>query len=123
MHCTAKKFLTTLTLAMILLTAANAWGQDIKTRMQDRLPVIVDLKARGVIGENNQGYLDMLAGQTEKKEIVAAENADRRTIYDQIARQTGTSAEIVGQRRALQIAEKAPSGEWLQNSAGTWYQK
>jgi uncharacterized protein len=123
MHCTAKKFLTTLTLAMILLTAANAWGQDIKTRMQDRLPVIVDLKARGVIGENNQGYLDMLAGQTEKKEIVVAENADRRTIYDQIARQTGTSAEIVGQRRAIQIAEKAPSGEWLQNSAGTWYQK
>ena len=91
--------------------------------MRDRLPTIVDLKARGVVGENNQGYLDMLKGQSEKSELVAVENEDRRTVYTQIARQTGTSPEIVGQRRAIQIAEIASSGEWLQDAAGKWYQK
>jgi uncharacterized protein len=119
---TIGKHLIVLTL-LLLVPASAALAQDIKTRMRDRLPVIVDLKSRGVIGENNQGYLDLLKGQTEKKDVVAAENEDRRTIYNQIARQTGTSPDVVGQRRAIQIAEIASPGEWLQDSAGKWYQK
>jgi len=123
MHSTINKYFATLILSLVMLTAGSAWAQDIKTRMRDRLPTIVDLKTRGVIGENNQGYLDMLKGQTEKKEVVAAENQDRRTIYAEIASKTGTSADVVGQRRAIQIAEKASPGEWLQDAAGKWYKK
>jgi uncharacterized protein len=123
MHSHIHKYLAALILALIMLTAGQAWAQDIKTRMRDRLPTLVDLKTRGVIGENNQGYLDMLKGQTEKNEVVAAENQDRRTIYAEIARKTSTSAEVVGQRRAIQIAEKASPGEWLQDAAGKWYKK
>jgi uncharacterized protein len=123
MHSHIHKYFAALILALIMLTAGQAWAQDIKTRMRDRLPTLVDLKTRGVIGENNQGYLDMLKGQTEKNEVVAAENQDRRTIYAEIARKTSTSAEVVGQRRAIQIAEKASPGEWLQDAAGKWYKK
>lgn len=113
-------FLAVLTTA---LSMTPAWAEGIKERMHARLSVIVDLKARGVVGENNQGYLELLKGQTEKKEVVAAENNDRKMIYEKIARQANTDVKLVGQRRASQIAEKATAGEWLQDAAGKWYKK
>jgi len=118
-----KKLIGLLAIIMLLTAAGTAWGEDIKDRMKSRLPAIADLKSRGVIGENNQGYLEMLKGQTEKKEVVQAENNDRQAIYGHIAQKTGTTAQVVGQRRAIQIAEKASPGEWLQDASGKWYQK
>jgi uncharacterized protein YdbL (DUF1318 family) len=100
-----------------------AFADDIKTRMKDRLPVIVELKAKGIVGENNQGYLEFRSGKSEKPDVVAAENEDRKTVYTAIAKQEGTTAVLVGKRRALQIAEKADPGEWLQDASGNWYQK
>ncbi len=52
-----------------------------------------------------------------------AENKDRQMVYDAIAKQQGTTAAVVGQRRALQIAKKAKPGEWLQDADGKWVQK
>ena len=117
-----KTILSLLTLSMIA-TAGLAWGQDIKTRMLERLPAITDLKARGIIGEDNQGYLAFMKGKNEKKEVVDAENTDRKLVYGAIAKKQGTTADLVGQRRALQIAEKADPGEWLQKADGTWHKK
>ena len=108
---------------VVIFLTGQAWGQDLKSRMRARLPVINDLKARAVVGENNQGYLVMLKGQTEKKDLVAAENADRQKVYQAIARKQGTTAELVGKRRAIQIAKKSAPGRWLQNPEGQWYQK
>ncbi len=122
MH-SASKLMGTLLMLGILAASTTLHADDIKTRMHERLPIIVDLKARGVVGENNQGYLEMLGGQTEQQEVVAAENRDRRLIYEQLARQTNTSVQVVGQRRAIQLAERAPPGEWLQDANGNWYQK
>jgi len=112
-----------LILAAITLLAGTAWSQDVKTRMKERLPIIIALKARGVVGENNQGYLEMLKGQSENKEAVMAENQDRKAVYEEIAQKTGTSMQVVGQRRAIQIAEKAASGEWVQTPSGQWKKK
>ncbi|MBT8340545.1 MAG: YdbL family protein [Desulfatitalea sp.] len=123
MKANGKTGLGIIVLVLIAASAIAAGGQDIKERMRERLPVIVDLKARGVAGENNQGYLELLKGQTEKADVVAAENQDRRAIYAHIAKQTGTTVEKVAQRRAIQIAEKASPGEWLQDAAGNWHQK
>lgn len=124
MHARTKRIMVTaLVIVAAIAMAATGWTQDVKARMRDRLPTLVDLKARGVVGENNQGFLEMLKGQTEKQNVVAEENQDRKTIYAQIAQQTGTDIKVVGQRRAIQIAEKAAPGEWLQNSSGKWYQK
>jgi hypothetical protein len=110
------------TMAVALLVALPATAQDIKARMAARLPVIDDLKARGIVGENNQGYLEFV-GAPEKAETVAAENADRRAVYAAIARQTGTSPEAVGRQRAVQIAQKSLPGVRLQKPDGTWYTK
>ena len=56
-------------------------------------------------------------------DVVEAENTDRRKVYAAIGKKTGTTAEVVGKRRALKIAEIASPGDWLQNESGQWYRK
>ncbi len=100
-----------------------SYAGDIKSRMKARLPVIKALKAKGVLGENNKGYLEFLKGNKENEEVIKAENADRQIVYKAIAKQQGAKAEVVGKRRALQIAEKAKPGEWIQGESGSWSEK
>jgi uncharacterized protein YdbL (DUF1318 family) len=88
-----------------------------------RLPVIKALKGQGIVGENNKGYLEFVGQKKEKEEVVTAENKDRKLVYGAIAKQQGTTVEVVGQHRVVQIANKAQPGEWLQDANGKWYQK
>ena len=117
------KALIYLLVTIYTLSATAAWAQDLKSRMSARLPKINALKASGVAGENNNGYLSMRKQLADKKALVDAENADRRKAYQIIAKQQGASAEHVGKRRAMQIAKKAKPGTWLQNAQGKWYRK
>ncbi len=95
----------------------------IKERMKQRLPVIVELKAKGIVGENNQGYLAFVTGQTSDNALVASENKDRKAIYAHIAKQQNTSLAVVEKRRAITLAERAVAGEFIQNTAGAWIKK
>ena len=106
-----------------LLTNAYSSSKAIKKRMIERLPTIRELKGKGLIGENNKGYLEFVGSKKEKANVIRAENKDRRKVYDAIAKQQGTTVELVGQHRAIQIAKKAKPGEWLQDANGKWYQK
>jgi len=119
---TYTKILTIVLIGMFL-TGISALADDIKARMKNRLPVIKELKAQGVVGEDNKGYLQFVGGKQAKPDVVAAENKDRQTVYAAIAKQQGTTAELVGQRRALQIAKRANKGEWVQDSSGKWIKK
>jgi uncharacterized protein YdbL (DUF1318 family) len=101
-----------------------AGADDIKARMQERLPTVVQLKSEGVVGENNMGFLEFVPGAAIKmQDIVGDENKDRKMVYEAIGRQQNTTAELVGKRRAIQIAERAVPGEWLQDGSGKWYKK
>ena len=113
----------TIVLIGIFLAGISALADDIKTRMKNRLPVIKELKAQGIVGEDNRGYLQFVGGKQAKPDVVAAENKDRQTVYAAIAKQQGTTAELVGQRRALQIAKRANKGEWVQDKSGKWLKK
>ena len=95
----------------------------VKANMEKRLPLIVELKSKGVVGEDNSGYLEFGGGKREKEAVVQAENQDRKEVYHAIAKKEGVSLEQVGQRRAIQIINKARKGEWLQDQNGKWYQK
>lgn len=110
-------------MALFLLSTGTGTAQDIKARMKERLPQVLALKAKGLVGENNQGYLQFVSAAKEQEDLVAAENADRRMAYEAIAKQQGTPVDLVGKRRALQLVEMAGPGEWLQNDAGQWYKK
>lgn len=95
----------------------------IKAEMGKRLPAIVELKSKGIVGEDNSGYLQFVGGKREKEAVVQAENQDRKNVYGAIAKKEGVSINQVGQLRATQIAEKAKKGEWLQDQDGKWHQK
>lgn len=106
-----------------LITDGHSSAAQIKQRMIARLPVIKSLKDQGIVGENNRGYLEFVGKKKEKEDVVAAENNDRKLVYEAIAKQQSTTIEVVGKHRAAQIAEKAQAGEWLQDAKGKWYKK
>ena len=110
-------------LCIVFAAGAFASAKEIRDRMIARLPEIKALKAKGLVGENNKGYLEFVGQQKEKQEIVTAENQDRQKVYKAIAKQQETTAELVGKHRAVQIAAKAQPGTWLQDANGKWYKK
>jgi len=118
-------FTTTIILIVtgVFLTGSLSLAQDVKTRMLERKPVIDSLKATEIVGENNNGFLEFIGNKKEKEDVVQAENADRQTVYKDIANQEGSTAEWVGKRRAMQLEEKTESGQWVQNQEGKWYKK
>ena len=79
-----KFFITiiSLLLSVILITGASAFAgsEKIKARMKERLPVIKVLKAEGVIGENNIGYLEFIGNNKTKEDVINAENSDRAKV-------------------------------------------
>lgn len=113
-------------LLAVALATTLAWGADlnaIKQRMKDRLPAIKTLKIKGIVGENNQGYLEFVGPEQENASVVAEENADRRKVYEAIARQQNVSLNVVELHRAAQIHQNADPGLWLQSAGGEWYKK
>ena len=109
--------------SLLLLCSSNLFAQGIKERFTERLPVIVELKNAGIIGENNLGYLEFRGNEKKNEDVVNAENSDRKKVYEAIAKNENTTTEMVGKRRATQIAEKAEPGDWLKGENGKWYQK
>ena len=109
--------------AFIANVAAFAGAEDIKKRMKARLSTIVSLKNQGIIGESNEGYIVYMGNARPQQDVINAENSDRKFVYEAIANKQGSTADVVGKRRALQIAEKADPGEWLQDTNGNWYKK
>lgn len=95
----------------------------IKSSMTKRLPSIDALKAKGALGENNQGYLEVRKAVDDAAEVAASENKDRAAVYAALAAQTGTTAEKVGQARARQLAAASAAGVWVQSDSGEWYRK
>jgi uncharacterized protein YdbL (DUF1318 family) len=120
-----KVYFAVLALLFLIVFAAGAFpsAQEIQARMIARLPTIKALKDKGLVGENNKGFLEFIGQQKEKQDVVTAENQDRQQVYEAIAKQQGTTVELVGQHRAIQIANKAQPGEWLQDANGKWYRK
>jgi uncharacterized protein YdbL (DUF1318 family) len=125
MQQTISRFLMTFIAGAILALPVMADDTaQAAERIKQRLAQVDQLKAAGSVGEDAKGFLverTPLSGR--KASIVSSENADRRVIYAATAMKTGQSAEQVGAQRALQIAERARPGVWLQKPSGEWYQK
>jgi len=113
-------------LAMIFL-AGDALASPVsqaQERIKERLAQVDALKAEGKAGESFNGYLSA-RGELSPRELslIEAENADRRVLYEAVARSTGQTPEEVGRQRAIRIAELAREGVWLQDPDGSWYRK
>jgi len=110
-------------ISIFIFTASNAAADSPIERMDNRAPEIIDLKAKGIIGENNKGYIEFVGDAREKQALVDAENADRKLVFSEIAKKNSVSIEEVGSQYARKRTENAGAGEWLQNESGEWYQK
>jgi uncharacterized protein len=121
-----KRFFFRLLLIVSLLAPAYlAKAEDlgaVRARMAQRLSEIDDMKARGVVGENNRGLLEA-RGDGADQGVISSENKDRETVYAAIAAQTNTSPEQVARARARQIAQGTRPGVWIQDSSGEWKKK
>ena len=95
----------------------------VKARVEQRMPQVDALKAKGVVGENNRGFLEVRGGSADAGAVVAAENKDREALYAAVAKQTGSSVENVGKKRAASLAQNSVPGVWVQDEAGNWKQK
>lgn len=115
--------------AALLMGAATVQvhAQDlnaVKARMAQRLSQLDSYKAKGVIGENNQGFVELRGGgDAAAGDVMAGENRDRGEVYAALAKQTGGTADQVGKARAKQIAAGSAAGVWLQREDGSWYKK
>lgn len=110
-------------LAVVLTSGVQATEETLKAQMKARLPAITALKAQGIVGEDARGYLAFVTEKQASADVVQAENEDRRKVYEMIATRQGVTPEIVGQRRALQLAGLAKPGEWIRNASGEWARK
>jgi len=109
--------------AFVLFFGHDVSAASLKERMLARVPAITALKDSGVIGENNQGFLEFRKSDPSKQKLVSEENQDRKTVYSTIAKQQNIGADLVGQRRAQQLAAQGSAGQWFQKPDGSWYQK
>jgi uncharacterized protein len=109
-----------LLIALVPVTRAQSLG-EIRSRMEKRVSQVDALKAQGVLGENNRGFLEVRSG--DDGGVAAAENADRGVVYAALAKQTGATPAAVGQARAKQIFAASAKGVWVQAPTGEWLKK
>lgn len=96
---------------------------EIKERIKQRQPQINDLKAKGIVGESNKGFLEFMGDSKEGADLVNDENSDRSKVYVAIAKKNSTTPELIQKRRAAKLAERAVKGDWIQDESGKWTQK
>ena len=100
--------------------------QQTQSAWQERKPKVDALKAEGILGEANNGLLALVPGAAADAtvfELVTAVNTDRRTMFKNVAEGQNTSPEAVAKRRALRLAEDAPTGTYIQSADGNWAKK
>lgn len=118
-----------LILLFLLSTAASfaASLEDMRNardRILERLPEIENLWNRGLTVETNEGFVSARSSLNRTQiQLIQQENRDRSTLYSYIARKTGTDLFQVSRERALQIAEMAKNGLWIQADNGDWKRK
>jgi len=120
-----KFFKWSLLVMTISCITCNAFGgaAQIKASMKARLPKIEALKNQAALGENNLGFITVLKNSANATALAAAENKDRKIIYNALAKKLRTTAALVGKRRAKQIASRAPKGQMIQDAKGKWIKK
>lgn len=119
----ARLFAACLALCALTVTVSAQSAGAIRQRMEQRLPQLDALKAKGAIGENNRGFVEVRDNAGNASSVVSDENRDREAVYALIAQQTGATSDSVGRARAKQIAANARSGVWVQDESGAWKKK
>ena len=90
---------------------------------KSRFAELKTMKAQGVVGENNRGYVQVLGGGADVKALVAAENKDRRQVYEAIVQQNKLGPAALPTVEAVFARvqrDKADPGDKVQDVSGSW---
>ena len=120
---TIKSTLLILTLSFFV-TQLHA-DSELTERMKARLSEVVTAKDKGLIGESVDGLLLIrnTKADSKTKDLVKAENLDRKSLFKLLAKQTGGEVDLVAKKFAKGIAARAKKGHWFKNSSGNWTSK
>lgn len=89
--------------------------------MEMRLPALMDLKLSGKVGENSKALVEARVElERADRQVVSAENADRKAHYKMLAARLGVPVMAVQKKRAEQIRSNSPDGIWIQSKTGAW---
>lgn len=90
-----------------------------------RFDNLADLKSKGMVGEDDRGYVKALVSAPEVEAVVEAENKDRTIVYTTIARQNNLAGEIATIEKVFAEVQrdKAKPGEKIQDANGQWVTK
>ena len=100
--------------------------QQALSNRKARFAELEGYKTRGLIGEGNSGFVEIIDGQDEVGETVAAENRDRKLIYEAIVSQNnlGPAGDAEVKRVFAEVQRgKAKSGDKIQLPSGEWVKK
>jgi uncharacterized protein len=105
----------------------------IRESLKKRYPKLFPWYERGVYGEGRDGYIALRGVEglslKEKKDVqtlLADENADRKNLYTEIARENEIDAERIADIGLLFSEEwqkKSRSGWWIEAEKGKWVRK
>jgi uncharacterized protein YdbL (DUF1318 family) len=78
-----------------------------------------EARTKGLLGEQWDGYVGIVASPTPELERLAADvNAKRKAHYQEIAQRNGTQLEAVAALAGKKLVEGAPSGQFVKTNGG-----
>lgn len=105
----------------------------LRASLEERFEPLRPLYDKGIIGITNEGLLDIrsveglsLKEKAESNKLVKADNADRESLYSEIAKANDIPSDSVSEIKKLFAVEwrkKAHKGWWIQKNDGEWVQK
>ncbi len=112
------------------LSVNTAEIRKLRAKMKSRFSALKPFYSRGVIGIKSGGFIVTrgtvaLKDRNKVNKLVAAENLDRRTLYQAIANANGHSDWFnkIKATFAVRWVSNAQSGWWYESSNGSWKQK
>ncbi len=107
----------------------------LKQSMKERYPLLEALRDAGKVGETRGGDAKLVdakyggdkvdpkdAAKGTVADVVAAENKDRRALYELLSKELKVSAAEVGRQNGLRNLEKAQPDHWIEIK-GKWVQR
>jgi uncharacterized protein YdbL (DUF1318 family) len=82
-----------------------------------------EAKAKGLVGEQADGFLGVVSGNGEASALAEQVNAKRRAEYAEIAKKRGTSVDAVAKLAGAKLVERTPGGQYARGSDGRWVKK
>ena len=107
------------------LNQASPKVTELAQKMRERNPQVQEFRKQGLFGENNRGYLELRdeskfsspEAKNEAQRLMADENRDRKSLYEEIARLNSDK------KLSVAAVEKVYAGERLKRAkAGEWFQ-